>query len=90
MANDEKAKTDTFDYIAAGKLQIAMVLLAFMQASYWFAMGRGAALDSGKLPVGMITAMDWAAVVLCVLAVPILLRGVYLIRKGVRARSLEA
>ena len=90
MANDEKPKTDTFDYIAVGKLQIAMVILAFMQFSYWFAMGRGAALDSGKIPVGMITGMDWGAVVLCVLAVPILFHGVYLIRKGVRAKSLEA
>lgn len=83
----EKPDESTYDYVGAGKMQLVMVLLAFMHLSYWRSIGRGSAIDSGKFSDGFITGMDWAAGMLCVLAIPILLRGIYLIRKGSRKHS---
>lgn len=86
----EKPDESTYDYVGAGRMQLVMVTLAFMQTSYWYSIGRSHAIESNKFSEVLITGMDWASAMLCVLAIPILLRGIYLIRKGGRKGSMAA
>lgn len=80
-ANIQETKNQ-FDYFSAGKFQIIIALLAYMQGGYWFNIGKASAIESGRVSTQIITALDWSLIGLMVLAVVPLLRGIYLIRKG--------
>lgn len=75
---------DTFDYMAAGKAQILIAIVAFMQCAYWFGMGHAAAVRAARVSSDMIQYMDWACAALALLALVPLFRGIFLYRKGRR------
>lgn len=80
-ANTQETK-NKFDYFRAGKFQIIIALLAYMQGGYWFSIGKASVVESGRASAQIIAALDWSLIILMVLAVVPLLLGISLIRTG--------
>ena len=82
MKANTKETKNQFDYFSAGKFQIIMALLAYMQGGYWFSIGKASVVESGRVSTQIIAVLDWSLIGLMVLAVVPLLRGISLIRTG--------
>lgn len=80
-ANIQETKKQS-DYFNAGKMQIIVALLAYMQGMCWFNIREAGVAESGRLSAHLIAGLDWTAICLMALAIVPLLRGVYLIRKS--------
>lgn len=78
---------ENFDYVSAGKAQILIAVLSFMQVAYWLVIGHDAAVRANRVSATFIQYIDWACIVLAVLAMVPLLRGSYLYRKGCKIQE---
>lgn len=83
----KKTRHDDFDHLAAGKMQLVIATIAIAQVLYWNNIGKTQAVSSKTVTDGVISVIDWGTWILLVMALPIVVRGIYLVRKGLAEGS---